>query len=195
MVDVLLYGEDISHEKFVTALTERVAVEEGVEVDIRTGSVRGGHGKAITELRDYQRLLQETGGAPDVLVVCIDGNCRGFTTGVQEIDQAIDGAVIPSYVPFVPDPHIESWYLADPAGFKSSIGGGFSLPAQKCERGAYKNVLTQALRTAGEFVLLGGAEFADDIVSGMDLYRASKNCPSLGHAIDGLRAALKQFAL
>jgi hypothetical protein len=44
---------------------------------------------------------------------------------------------------------------------------------------------------AGEIVTGGGAEFADDIVEVMDLYRAGRAERSLRSFADDLRAALK----
>jgi hypothetical protein len=38
--------------------------------------------------------------------------------------------------------------------------------------------------------LLGGIEFAEDLVASMDLYRAGKNEKSLKHFVDDLRAGL-----
>jgi hypothetical protein len=45
---------------------------------------------------------------------------------------------------------------------------------------------------AGHIVTLGGAEFAEEIVNSIDLYRAARNAPSLGHFIDDVRSVLRR---
>lgn len=91
-----------------------------------------------------------------------------------------------------PDPHVELWYLANPQGLGSALGANVSLPRKKCQRDRYKKLLVDALRQAGRIVRLGGAEFAEEIVSAMDLYRAAKNAPSLGSFIDDVRSVLRR---
>ena len=51
MRKVNLFVEDFGHEAFLKALVEKVAHQYQVEVEVRPYSVRGGHGKALTELR------------------------------------------------------------------------------------------------------------------------------------------------
>ena len=52
-VRIDLYCEDHGHELFVTALIRRLAREERVTVDLKTRSGRGGHGRAVTELKAW----------------------------------------------------------------------------------------------------------------------------------------------
>ena len=63
--------------------------------------------------------------------------------------------------------------------------------ARKCERDRYKAILKNSFRRAGHTVTLDGIEFADEIVANMDLYRAGKAEPSLGHCIDSIRHAFQ----
>ena len=55
------------------------------------------------------------------------------------------------------------------------------------------NHIVEALEATGEIVTQGGADFADEIVGAMDLYRAGRAVPSLGMFIDDLRAALRRL--
>ena len=51
---------------------------------------------------------------------------------------------------------------------------------------------TFTVRTgAGQPILTTAMEFAPDLIEAMDLYRAGKNQRSLGHFVEGLRAALR----
>lgn len=43
-------------------------------------------------------------------------------------------------------------------------------------------------------LLTGTADLAPDLVEAMDLYRAGKNQPSLGHFVDGFNGALRRLA-
>ncbi len=50
----------------------------------------------------------------------------------------------------------------------------------------------QTLAEGGHPTLLGGLEFARDIVRTMDLYRAGKNEKSLKHFLDDVRKAIRR---
>ncbi len=93
----------------------------------------------------------------------------------------------------VPDPHIERWLLLDSSAFKAVFGRGCDAPDRKCERGRYKKMLVDAIRTAGITPSLGGLEFADDIVNSMDLEHSAKADDSLRYFLDQLRAVLQQW--
>jgi|LGVE01.1.fsa_nt_gb hypothetical protein len=76
---ILLFVEDYGHEEFITALIERLAHEKGIGVKIIRRSVRGGHGKVITEFRTFLRYLErERDGLPDLLIVATDANCKSY---------------------------------------------------------------------------------------------------------------------
>ena len=87
-----------------------------------------------------------------------------------------------------PDPHIERWFFADPQAFSRVIGVDRQPGKRKCQRDYYKTLLRQAVSEAGHPPGLSGLEFAEDLVHAMDLYRAGRNEPSLGHLIDEIQA-------
>ena len=185
---VALFAEDVGHEKFIRALVRRIATEVDVQTQLRVVSALGGHGRALNELKTFQRTVDM--GREDLLIIAIDGNCKGWNKARAEIDQVIDKQRFSEVVIACPDPHVERWYMADPEGLKDILGAKVSPGKVKCERGRYKEMFLSSLRAAGQTVLLGGSEFADEIVDGMDLYRAGKNEPSLKHFLDDLRTCL-----
>lgn len=187
-----LFGEDIGHERLITALLNRIAGEEGLEnVHVATGSARGGHGRALAELKTHQLALRIEGGLPDLLVIAIDSNCSPWAKARDAIIKQIDTQAFPSYVLALPDPHIERWYIADPAALKRAADASVVLTRRKCGRDEYKRLLSNALRAAGHPVMVGGAEFAEEIVAEMDFYRAGKNEPSLRHFLETTRGVFK----
>jgi hypothetical protein len=48
-----LFVEDVGHETFLSALLARLAREQKIEISYQPFNVRGGHGKVVTELKDY----------------------------------------------------------------------------------------------------------------------------------------------
>ena len=58
MRNISLFVEDNAHEAFLSSILQRFASEYDVEIDLKSHSVRGGRGKVITELRQYQQDLQ-----------------------------------------------------------------------------------------------------------------------------------------
>ena len=188
---VHLFAEDLAHERFLSALLVRIAEEEDVEILIATGNARGGHGRALTELKTHQRAILAGEGMPDLLVVAIDANCDRWTKMRDSILDLIDVRAFPAHIPAVPDPHVERWYLADPPALRTALEATVALTRRKCDRDEYKQVLVTALRAAGHPVTLGGAEFAEEIVAAADLFRAGKNEPSLKHFVDELRGVMR----
>lgn len=187
---VRLFVEDIAHERFLDALVRRISREEEVKSRILTGSGKGGASRAFEELKLFQRAIRNR-ELPDLLVVAIDTNCHGWNQRHKEVLKQVDVQLFPHCVVACPDPHVERWYLADPPSLVEKLGVKTVLSKRKCRRDLYKNVLRQVLRDAGHVLTLGGVEFADEIVSSMDFFRASKNEPSLKHCIDELRSALR----
>ena len=175
-------------------MLQRIAREERIVVTPRVRSARGGHGRAVTELKLYQDLVQKGAAgmtSPDLLIAGIDGNCSTFA----KAKKAIEGA---THVPFsdrlvvaCPDPHVERWYLADPESFKDVVGIRPTNAKKKCVRDYYKDALAKLVRRAGHPATLGGIEFAQELVERMDLYRAGKNERSLKAFVDDLRGRLK----
>lgn len=196
-VAVDVFAEDRAHEEFIKALIQRLAREEGVSVDVHIRAARGGHPRAIAELDLYQRSV--TAGVagliqPDLLVVVIDANCRRYAAARNSIVEAVHRTFRGRTAVACPDPHVERWYLADPISFTRAIGKQPKLGKRKCDRERYKNILSEAVRAAGHPVLLGGIEFAKEIVDAMDLYRAGKSEKSLKHFLDAVVPLLKRHA-
>lgn len=186
-----LFVEDRAHEELLTALLRRLAREEGKWLVIRTRSARGGHGRALSELHLYQKTILAQQRVPDLLVVCIDGNCKRVTEARKDITQCLDDAIVDRAVVACPDPHVERWYLADPDAFYRVVGRRPSPGRKKCERGHYKSILGTAVRDGGHPPTLGGVEFAAELAAAMDLYRAGKNEKSLGQFLTDARTRIR----
>lgn len=188
---VRIFCEDEAHENTISALIRRIARELGISIRISTSSARGGHGRVRTELRNFQRDFPRIGDRTDLLVVAIDANCNGFQEARTAIRDLIDTRLFPSFVLAIPDPHIERWLLAEPEALFAATGASAPIERRKCDRDRYKDMLLKALEKAGQTVLLGGAEFAAEIVEQMDFFRAGRNEVSLKHFIDDVRSALR----
>ena len=190
-VFAVLLAEDRAHELFLKPLLRRLAEESGATMEIRVISAQGGHGVALAEYRTYQRarsILFAGDPVPDLVVVALDGNCSSFAETRASIEDATDDTLRTRLVTACPDPHIERWYLADPAALKRLVGQAPTLGATKCERHYYKRLLAETLR-GGRYpaVRYDDTEFAPRIVEEMDLHRAGRNDHSL-------RAFLRQTA-
>lgn len=187
-----LFVEDEAHEVFLTALVQRFANDYNITISIKASSVRGGHGKVIAELRQYQQNLQHSReGLPDLIVVGIDSNCTGFLEREREINQVVSDFT-DLVIHAVPEPHIERWLLLDSEVFKTVFGKGCPVPDQKCERDRYKRFLLEAIRNAGVIPLLGGIEHTTDLVNAMNLQRIVRIDKSLERF---LRALQRQFRI
>jgi hypothetical protein len=192
---VVLYCEDSGHEQFVRALLSRVAAELGLGVDVRTASGRGGHGLAMTEFRAWQRAIAGGGGLhfeiPDLLVLMIDANCKGWANVRRELEGAVDPRIFPRCAIGCPDPHIERWCLADPQAVQDVLGIAGPADPGKCERALYKNLLRRTILAADQPILTTAMEYAPDLVAAMDFFRAGRNQPSFKHFADEIRSALQ----
>jgi hypothetical protein len=187
-----LFCEDIAHEEFISSLVLRIAREEGVRIDLRVRSGRGGQGRAEHELLLFQTVV--LGGkvvSPDLVVVAIDANCRGFDSARKAIMQKLKPDLASRTTLACPDPHIECWYVCDPVTFKDVVGSQPRIGNLKCERGYYKSVLRDAVRDSGLPATLGGVEFAHELVEAMDLYRAGRSNRALKAFVDDFRNALR----
>lgn len=190
---VTLFVEDFGHEVFLGALLERLAALHGIEIEIKPRSVRGGRGKMLKELRQFVRDLQANREElPDLLVVGWDANCQGHAECRRQIDEVIQ-EFKPIAVAAIPEPHLERWLLIDSAAFKTVLGKGCDMPDRKCERDRFKELLRSAVREAGRSPLLGGMEYAEDIVCAMDLERMALFEPSLGKLIGEINAKFKDW--
>lgn len=189
-----VFVEDRAHEAFLVAMVHRISREEEVQVVPRVRSARGGHSRAIAELKLYQEVVDKGVAGftlPDLLLAGIDGNCSTFAKARKAIQEAIHAPFFDRLVVACPDPHVERWYLSDPDSFKEVVGRRPTLGKKKCQRDWYKSALANAVRQAGHPATLGGIEFAQELVEAMDLYRAGKNDRSLKSFLEELRGGLK----
>jgi hypothetical protein len=192
MYEVYLFVEDDGHETFLSALIKRVAKEYNIDVSIKPSSVRGGHGKVISELKDFlQDLENGIVHLPDLFVIATDANCKGILERRKEIDKVVKD-VKELVVCAIPDPHIERWLLFDSAAFKDVFGKGCQAPDYKCDRDRYKHVLCQAIKDTGISPPLGGMEYAEDIVNAMDMEKM-KLMDDLGAFLNELHAKFKAW--
>ncbi len=185
MNDIALFVEDHAHRVVVGALVRRIAEERGIVVRLQWRSATGGHGRVAQQLARYVRDLKVQGGhPPDMIVVATDANCQGFRKRVRGVTPGDAPAPI---VLAVPDPHVERWLLLDGAAFKAVFGHGCKAPDRKCDRNRYKALLIAAIHAAGRTPLLGGIEYAEDIIRNMDIDRAASADASLRSFVDDLR--------
>jgi hypothetical protein len=188
-VTIDLFAEDRAHEFFVIPLLERIAEDEGRRARVNPISVRGGHPRVQKELDLYLNVFPKR--SPDLVVVCVDGNCKKSPVARAEIERRLPADVAARAVVACPDPHIERWYLADPTSFEMVVGFRPQIPKRKCERGRYKRLLADAVAKAGEVSALGGIEYGRELVAAMDLFRAAKSDSSLRAFIGDARRAVR----
>lgn len=188
-----LFVEDRGHEALLAALLKRLARDEGKQVVVRPRSARGGHGRALSELKLYQRTIRVGGTLPDLLVVCIDSNCKPATRARTEISERIDDFIRDRSVIACPDPHVERWYMADPDSFHQVVGTRPTPGKKKCDRERYKAMLAKAVRDAGHPPTLQGIEFASELADAMNLYRAGRNERSLGRFLADARQRIQSL--
>ncbi len=188
-----LYCEDSGHEQFARALLGRLARDLKISPIVKTVSGRGGHGRAVTEFKAWQRAAAGGGidEIPDLLILIIDANCSGWTQSHRALADSIDSGVFPRHALGCPDPHIERWCFADPLAIQAVLGCTCPADPGKCERDLYKQLLRQTILGAGQPILTSEMEYAPDLVTAMDLFRAGKNQPSLKHFVEEIRKALQ----
>lgn len=200
-IQIGYFLEDIGQERFLKALVNRVAQEMGLPSRRLRHEVRnatGGRGVVLDELRRFLRDVNHERERPfALLVVAIDGDCRGYRERRDEIRAIVEqsgyhGLVICA----VPNPHIERWYLADPHGLQQvlEVSSIPEVPSYKCERGRYKQALRDAIRQTGIIAPLGGLEYGPDIAEILDLYTVGKADAGFKHFLDELQAGLALFA-
>lgn len=191
MVKILYFLEDLAQERFITAVVDRVAEEEGrsdtaLDNDVRNSA--GGQGQVIQEFDRFLRTSPRV--EPDLLVVVIDADCEGEARRRARLASLIERTEYAGRTVLgVPNPHIERWYMADPVALQLVTGspGLAALPPIRCQRDLYKMRLREEFAKGGVTPPLGGAEYADEIVSAMDIYRASKNDTSFDTFVRDLR--------
>ncbi len=181
---IALFCEDRAQQAFLEPMVRRLADRRP---EIRTVWARGGQPHALRELDTFQRN-EEAVADTDLVIVATDGNCATFTRKRKEIRKRADRIPPDRLVTATPDPHIERWYLADPACVKRVIGAGATLPEAKCERSVYKKTLGDTIRRAGHGGSVDGIAFARELATGMDLHQAGRHDHSLKNFVDELHA-------
>lgn len=196
MRSVSLFGEDAGHEAVLKALLDRMSADHGVELRVASLSATGGITKVHYEFGLYLRDLEKGRLAtPDMIVVATDGNCKGHTARRQEIQKvaAAYPALAELVVYAIPDPHIERWLLVDAEAFREVLGRGCDLPQHKCEKDFYKRILAREVQRAGLKPILGGLEYAEDIVHAMDLAKVEQSEASFEKLLKELKGKFNQW--
>ena len=191
MYEIALFVEDYAHKQVIGALVQRVADQHGITVDLRWRNAVRGYGRVVQELEDFLRDMRRQGAPwPDFIVAATDANCQGFNARIASIGNLDFPAPL---IVAVPDPHIERWLLLDGAAFREVFGRGCRAPDQKCSRDRYRQKLTDAIHQAGVEPILGGIEYAADLVRHMDLGRAARADTSLQRFLDQLSAIFRSW--
>ena len=186
---IVLLGEDIAHRQVIGALVQRLAGDFDLDVRLDWRNATRGYGRVVREFNTYLRDLERHGDpSPDLLIVATDANCKGMNARNRDFGESEAPAPI---IHAVPDPHIKRWLLLDGAAFKSVFGRGCDAPDRKCNRDRYKQRLVQAIFAAGITPILGGMEFAEDIVQRMDSGRAERADDSFRRFAVSLRTTFR----
>ena len=93
----------------------------------------------------------------------------------------------------IPDPHIERWLLLDGAAFKTVFGKGCDAPDQKCDRNRYKQRLIEAIHATGTIPILGGIEYAEDIIQQININRVTQVDRSFRRFVEELRDTFQSW--
>lgn len=196
-VRIDLFCEDRAHEELLKHLVRAMCARESVDAMIEVRSARGGHGRALDEMKSYQVLVERRGlPRPDLLVVAIDANCSSYVPKVREIREGVKPRVFPHCAVACPDPHIEQWYIADAEAFQQVVGVAPPAAHPKCDkqtRNVLKKALADSVGAGGHPRTLGGIEFAADLAKAMNTFRAGKAEPSFKHFIEEVENALRQL--
>jgi len=149
------------------------------------------------EFKDFLRDLGREGlPSPDSVIVVVDANCLGYNERRRTMESVLEHHIhfqqLVSYA--IPDPHIERWMLVDEGAFRAVFGRGCTtLPKIKCAKDEYKRLLVNEIRDSGIDPLLGGEEFAEEIVSAMDFGHAEVREASLGLFLKCLKALFNRW--
>lgn len=190
MRKVALFGEDAFHEAFLTPLLKRLGQEYNIPVEVHSISVRRGLTKAHYEFKEFLGDLQRDRlYLPDMILVAVDANCKGYADRRRLFEKLLTKYPQFEYlmVYAIPEPHIERWMLVDQNAFRAVLGRGCTLPAVKCRRQHYKELLNREIVDSGVKPRLGGREYAEDIVNVLDLAHVEITEPSFGRLIGNLR--------
>ena len=192
MYNISIFAEDRTLERFILTLIKRLANTYHVKINFVSYSVRGGYGKVLNALKKYQQGLDRNQeNLPDLIIVGIDSNCKGFLEREREIHQAISDYTR-LVIGAIPEPHIERWLLLDSEAFKVVFGRGCPAPDQKCEQDRYKKLLLNAIIGAGMTPSLDGAERVEELVNAMDLQHLEQRDRSIRRFLTALQ---RQFRI
>ena len=196
MPEITVFCEDTFHENFVGAMLRRFESDYRVGSSFRILSARGGLARMHFEFGEFMRDLgRGRGGLPDLLLVVLDANCLGYNERKRVMDRVVE--TYPQFQQIVsygiPDPHIERWMLVDETAFRTVFGRGCTLPALSCAKHEYKRLLLKEIRASGVEPILGGEEYAEDIVMAMNLGHAEVSEPSLGLFLRALKGQFNQW--
>lgn len=187
---ISLFGEDDAHQKIIGTLVQQLADEAETAVQLEWRNAVDGYGAVVREFENYLNDLARQGGYPDLIIVATDANCKGLNERTRELERSDTPVPV---IKAIPDPHIERWLLLDGAAFRDVVGHGCDAPDQKCERERYKRLLIEAIYNAGVAPILGGIEFAEDIVRHMDIDRAARLDMSLRRFVSEIRSTFRQW--
>lgn len=159
-------------EGFIKALVNKIAQDLSIPADSLSHDVRSGRGGS-TVIPEFERFMEDTmqtsSSDVDLLIVAIDGNCKGHSGRVRQLEKCIkqNHPLRNKVVYAVPDPHIERWYIMDQRAFKNGVGvdKAPNMPPYKCKKDYYKSLLRQALAESNIASYFGGAEYAENIVN------------------------------
>jgi hypothetical protein len=152
----------------------------------------------INEFKKFVKsCLVEDSFEFDLVVVAIDGNCKGYRGRKKELEKCLGSShPLEDRIVFaVPDPHIERWYLLDEKAFRNGVAIDKSpaLPAHKCQKDYYKKIISDFLHEANVNALLGGAEYAERIVENIEnLELLEQRDPSFKFFVQELKRMLKR---
>jgi hypothetical protein len=150
MRSIFLFTEDSGHESFISAVVERVALENNITPTCKHLNSRGGHGRVVKELKQYIRDLERDNVAlPDLLIIASDANCKGLHERKKTLAEVVKAEFLDFSIFAVPDPHIERWMMLDSHAFKEVFGRGCDAPDNKCEKDRYKNILMDEICKSG----------------------------------------------
>ncbi len=200
-VQIVCFCEDYAQQKFIQAIIERITQEEDLECRIEMKQSIGRGSRAWQDVRDYLRDLERYRyDLPDVLVVCIDGDCheREILDGIEQVADRF-GFSRERLVRAVPKSHIECWYLMDLQALSTVIreqkGGEIRLKEIKydCKRDKCKRILAETFRDAGIDPRLGGAEYGDLIAKRLDYEKMDKSFEKFRKELKGALRRYKQL--
>ena len=195
---VTLFLEDVGHEQFIGSLVRRLADEACVPIEVNVRNARGGAPQLDQQFVQFLMDYAVADLHPDLVVVIRDTDCTGVSTIKSRYFKLVEDAGYNGDVVIgAPEPHIECWYLADPPALQRVLHAPTQAPVpdSKCGTGKFKQLLSKTVTDAGVAPLLGGIEYAEEVVAEMDMFRAASNVPSLQTFIRDLSQALGSSTL